>query len=561
MLRLIMVLCLALVWSGGADAALRAWLDRSEIAFGETVTLNIEVQGAGAAAPDFSALDRDFERRGSSSSSQISLVNGQRSAVTLFAVSLQPRREGDVEIPSIKVGADTTPPLALRVGPSPIDTDSGGDVFLEATVAPTELYVQSQAIYSVKLFYAVSLWDGQLEAPAADGLQSYRLGDDLKYQVERGGRRYSVIERRFALVPQRSGELEVAAARFDGTGLDRGGYGGMLGSSGIRLSARGKPITLRVKPQPSGASTPWLPATSLQIEQVGGPLPDEVPLGQPVNLGLSVTARGLVPAQLPELSLPDVEGAAVYPDQASTRDRSDGDGLGAERTRSFAIVPQRAGVLRIPAIRLNWWDVEADVARVAEIPERSIRVLPAAGAQPMDAGGAATEIDAAASQQGRGEDPSATQGARFDDWLQRIGPGSAWPWILLSALLGLGWWRSARRRPSPVGEASPASPTASPAPRLAEALGKADLPAVAAALRAGCPAGAGRPLSSLAAILDDPQQRQAALELEQHLFGPAGKQPDELITRLRKAFRSGPRWRSQEQALRSHPGGFPPLYG
>lgn len=559
MLRFIFMLCAGLLFSDAAEASLRAWLDRSEIALGETVTLNIEVQGAGAAAPDFSILDGEFERRGSSSSSQISLSNGQRSAVTLFAVSLQPRREGQLEVPSIQVGADRTPPLALKVGPSPIDTDSGGDVFLEASVSPAELYVQEQAIYSVKLFYAVSLWDGQLEAPAAEGLQAYRLGDDLKYQVERAGRRYSVIERRFALVPQRSGELEVAAARFDGTGLDRGGYGGLLGSAGIRLSARGKPITLTVRPQPAAAATPWLPAESLQIELSGGSLPDEVAMGEPINLGLTVTARGLVPAQLPEIELPEIEGAATYPDQASTRDLSNADGLGAERMRSFAIVPQRAGELRIPPIRLSWWDVAADAARVAELPSRVVRVLPAAGAAD---GVAANDPLGAKPAIGHGSE-GAVQGQShgWESWLPQASYGPAWPWALLSVLLALGWWRTARRRPLPHAAAALPTPSTPPRLRLPEALRSADPAAAAAALRAAHPGGRKPSLSALAEDLQDAQQKAVVLALEQHLFGAAEKNSAELLAELGRAFRNGPRWREEGVARKADATGFPPLYG
>jgi hypothetical protein len=186
------------------------------------------------------------------------------------------------------------------------------------------------------------------------------LGDDLKYQVERSGRRYSVIERRFALVPERSGEFSLPPPRFEGTGTDRGGYGGLLGSAGVRLSASGDALTLNVRPRPQGAADPWLPASALSLQLVGEAPPQQVRVGEPLSLGLQLSAQGLLPAQLPELELPAIDGAAVYPDQASSRDRSSAEGLASERFRRFAIVPQRAGELQLPALRVPWWDVQSD---------------------------------------------------------------------------------------------------------------------------------------------------------------------------------------------------------
>lgn len=540
----ILVLCIG---PGPVHAQVRAWLDRAEIALGETVTLNIEVQGAGASAPDFSLLDAEFERRGSSSSSQISLVNGQRSATTLFAVSLQPRREGRISVPPLRVGSETTPALEVRVGPSPIDTGSGGDVFLEATLSSADVYVQQQVIYALKLYYAVSLWDGQLDAPAADGVRSYRLGEDLKYQVERGGRRYSVIERRFALVPERSGEIALPPARFDGTGLDRGGYGGLLGSAGIRLSAAGPALSLQVRARPDGAAEPWLPATTMSLQTTGEVLPDVLRVGEPLSLGVQLRASGLVPAQLPEIELPAIDGAAIYPDQASTRDTSSAEGLAGERFRRFALVPQRAGVLELPALRIPWWDVASDQQRWAELPPRSIRVLP----------GAATDA-AEAAPATASSPPEVTQ-----DDVGAQGPGGAPApalWMLATALVGtvLGWYLGRRGRDGNVPPARQEHPVRSiPTDSLAEALRSGELPRVAAALRAAAPGP-----KAISSQLDSPDQRDLAAQLERLLYASSPDvQAAELLAGLRKAFAGGAQWRSKPSSGSGRASPFPPLYG
>ena len=97
---------------------LRSWLDRDRIALGETATLNIEIELADADAPDYSPLLGEFRLSGNTSSRSFESVNGVSRARTLFAVALQPRREGVIGIPGLLVGGQRTQPLTLTVTPS-----------------------------------------------------------------------------------------------------------------------------------------------------------------------------------------------------------------------------------------------------------------------------------------------------------------------------------------------------------------------------------------------------------------------------------------------------------
>ena len=123
---------LLLLASLGAAAQPRAWLDRERIGAGETVTLNIETTGA--TAPDYTPLQREFAVTGNSSRRQFEMVNGRGSTRTLYAVALQPRREGLLAIPSLRVGNERTQPLSLLVTKAPAApaARAGADVFIES---------------------------------------------------------------------------------------------------------------------------------------------------------------------------------------------------------------------------------------------------------------------------------------------------------------------------------------------------------------------------------------------------------------------------------------------
>jgi len=124
-------------------ASVRAWLDRSSMQLGETVTLNVEVSGDNSAAqPDLSALAQDFDLLGTQSSTSVNIVNGQTTAKLLWAVGLSPKREGTLTIPALSVAGQQTPTLTLNVQSALAGGSAGGDVYVETTVEPHAPYVQ-----------------------------------------------------------------------------------------------------------------------------------------------------------------------------------------------------------------------------------------------------------------------------------------------------------------------------------------------------------------------------------------------------------------------------------
>ena len=284
------VLLFALLLPVLALAAPRAWLDRDSMRMGETITLNVEGDIRGA-EPDFSVLDQSFRRLGTSSSSKISIVNGQQSANTLWAVALEPLQEGVIGIPALQVGDATTEPLTLTVLPAPAGGTAaqGEDVFLETDAEPASPYVQQQVRYVVRLYYAVTLLEGQLEEPRPDTGQIRRIGQDVTYQKTVADRRYNVVERRYALIPEASGPVQITGPQFRGRALRPGQFNSMFGA-GINLSARGDNVSIDVRARPAAAPTPWLPAQALSLTDESAGSPAELRVGEPLTITLRVSA-------------------------------------------------------------------------------------------------------------------------------------------------------------------------------------------------------------------------------------------------------------------------------
>jgi hypothetical protein len=361
-----------------------ASLDRSTVGAGETVTLNIEVGDESADAPDLSPLMTDFVVLGTSTNHSLSIVNGRREAHTILGVALRPRREGHLTIPALAVGGSRTQPVSLDVAASSDPNVSAADrpVVLEGKAEPTQAYVGQQIDYTLRLYFAVNLADGQLGDPTAEGAEVRRIGQDANYQSTRGGRRFNVIERHYAIFPQRAGSLEIQPPTFQGTAVDPTDAGSFFGA-GSPVNAVADRLRVTVRERPSSATDgAWIPARELKLSLEGMPADGKGRVGQPITLTMHLDAVGMPFEALPALSLPKIDGADVYPDKAVTGGSTNGPWVTGRRQQGFAVVPTRSGTLHIPETTLHWWNVVTDKAEVATVPAHDIVVSPGVGGIP-----------------------------------------------------------------------------------------------------------------------------------------------------------------------------------
>lgn len=530
-----------LVASLGAAAQPRAWLDRDRIGAGETVTLNIETTAA--AAPDYTPLQREFAVSGNSSRRQFELLNGVGTTRSLYAVALQPRRDGLLTIPSLAVGNQRTQPLSLLVTAAAAAPAArvGDDVFIESEADDQDPYVQQAVGWVVRLYSAVPLVSGQIDQAAPDGASLQRVGDDAQYTRQLGNRAYTVVERRYLLVPERSGSLTIPGASFEGRGA-AGFFDDLFGNRGGALQARGAPRVLRVRAAPASAPQPWLPLHDLQLRYAA--TPQDLRAGNAATLTIEATADGATAAQMPELQLPAIDGVQVFPEPVQADEGFSNGRPRVKLTRRFSLVPTRAGAVQLPGMRVGWWDVRAGAARQASVPPLTWQV--AAGEN------AATPAMPAA----------ARDDARDAPVTRAIGSANR-AWVIASLLfaalwlLTLVWALQHRARPAASSEASmpaPESPSPPSPAGLKRALDRGDFTEVADSLRALARPPA-RDIDEVIERLDDPAQRAALEAMQRARWGDGDGVAARAV--LRSAFARGPRWRSADAPTTSP---LPPLY-
>ena len=553
--RICILLAVLLLWPVSLLAATRAWLEQPQVTLGQAVTLNVETDAV-SATPDLTPLMRDFEVEGQSDSRSVRMVNGRMSASTTFSLTLRPRRAGTLAIPALQVGNERTAPLTLEVSATATaGAASNGLVFVETEVDDPNPYVQQSVGVTVRLYYATPLVSGQLDLDPPDGALLQRVGEIVQSSREIDGRRYSTAERRFLLVPERSGALIVPGARFEGRGAG-GWMDDLLGGNSRQVNITGAPRTLQVRPQPAGAPQPWLPVRDLRMRYTA--VPQQLRTGEAGTLTIETTVVGATQAQLPELPTPSIPGAQVFAEPPQFDERFMGGTPQVTLTRRYSVVPSQAGRLVVPGTAMAWWDVRAGAARRATLPDLTLPVVVGTGSPPS--------VPVAGAARGAATLPAGTDDDILLEGERRV-PPRMWPW--LAAGFALLWlitllWALTRRAGISSGprarvHAQAGAPTMAPATHTAadlkRALDAGELDDIEDVLR-----GMARPA---AVDLDDLHRRLAtasqrgAVELLRRARW-AGGDAAQARAALREAFRGGPRWRTADTGDVQEP--LPPLY-
>ncbi len=548
---LMLALALAMPFTAMAQSASPvASLDRTTVGVGETVTLNIEIGDESSDAPDLAPLMTDFVVLGTSTNHSLSIVNGRREAHTILGVALRPRHEGRLTVPALAVGGQRTQPVTLDVAAASSDgSASAADrpVVLEGKAEPTQAYVGQQIDYTLRLYFAVNLADGQLGDPSAEGAEVRRVGQDANYQSTRGGRRFNVIERHYAIFPQRAGSLEIQPPTFQGTAVDPTDAGSFFGA-GAPVSAVADRLHVNVRERPSSApDAAWIPARELKLALEGMPADGKGRVGQPITLTMRLDAVGMPFEALPALSLPKIDGADVYPDKAVTGGGTSGAWVTGRRQQGFAVVPTRSGTLHIPETTLHWWNVVTDKAEVATLPARDIEVAGGVGATPMPAAGGSVARPSATSPASGPISPT---------------PSTPWRWLFLVAVVlwlvtVAAWLLLARRRPAIAVVPTPREPTRERPARDAFLSSTSADPATVDRLLlawAQTVRPSLRSTGALSAALGSEEQRTAIAMLQRARF--AGGAVDGAA--LKAAFTRGLEWSIEPGG--DGPSGLPPLY-
>ncbi|MBY8934404.1 BatD family protein [Pseudomonas fluorescens] len=378
-----LLLPLLLCTATAQAAELTASVDRSRLNSGETVELTLETSDVTQfGKPDLTALEALFEVRGTRQVNQLNTLNGDNRATTRWIITLLPKENGSVVIPPLQLGDAQSQPITVQVVESDTreNQNSLDPVFIEASLDQSSVYVQAQAILTLRIYHSVSLYDDSSLTPLqiADA-RIEQLGDTRTYEKDLNGVRHGVIEMRYAIYPQHSGLLTIAPQTFSATLVDtqpsqdtnaQGPKPGKL----MRVSSAEIPLTVKPKPLTYPVDAPWLPARSLSLSESWNPEPEHIQVGDSMTRSLTLKVEGLASSQLPALPATDVNGLRRYPDQPVLSNQSTERGIVGSREEREALVPSRSGAIDLPTVDVVWWNTFEDHLEHSSLPARTLQV-------------------------------------------------------------------------------------------------------------------------------------------------------------------------------------------
>ncbi len=408
MLARVLALALALALAGLAcaapayAAAPTARVDRTTLSVGESFELVITlVGGDGTQPPDLSPLARDFDILDRNRASRVDVVNGRRTQVNEWILTLAPKRPGAINVPPLTLAGQSTPPIRLSVdAASAVDPAEARPLFVQVEPLGPAPYVQGEMLVAVRIYTNGNLLGGRLTPPEAVGATFTKVGDQRVFGKVVGRQRYRVIEQGYIMRPQRSGTIEIGPITLE---AQLPGYAGaglpsdmarLLGRSGAvplagadpnlgrEVTLHSDPVRIEVKARPPEAVGWFLPAQDVILSSTWNPPLAQAKAGETLTRTLTLEAVGATPNQLPPLPILDADGVRQY-EESSRSDQALINGKpGAVLIKTISVVPTRGGAITLPGLDVGWWNTDTKTQETAHLPAETFTAAAADPARP-----------------------------------------------------------------------------------------------------------------------------------------------------------------------------------
>ena len=374
---IIFTICL-ICWANNALALsqVEAAVDQNPVVKGEYFVLTVSGDDDLAAnAIDTSALKKDFIIGRTSVNRSTQIINFDSKKKTSWQILLAPKKKGIATIPPFTINGVQSQPIALQVISDANAKQKAKDVFIKAELNHQEAYVGQLLLYKVKLYLAVDLQRGTLNAPQLKNAQIKQIGDDKDSTEIYNGRRFRIIERNYGIIANKPGKLDIGNLSFEGDVLTstRPGLGMFSFNESRPVRVTSPAETVSILPKPQNYHGQWL-VSDLVVLKENWSQEKKYEVGTPITRTITLYASNTDETSLPEIHSTLPEHLKNYPEKPTRNSYTRNGNLVAELKQTEAIIPTQAGTYTFPEIKIPWWNPVLRKQQYALLPAKTIIV-------------------------------------------------------------------------------------------------------------------------------------------------------------------------------------------
>jgi hypothetical protein len=322
-------------------------------------------------------------------STQVSILNGQRTARYIYTYTLNPTAPGDVTIPHIQVLASgqlvTSQPLKLKVVQA--DPNAGAaaiaqTAFIKLMVGKNELYL-GEALPIELVLYVTEGRDATMPQIESQGFTMGKMVQGQQTQTRVNNQIFNVVPFRTYVAPARAGALQLGPASMTLTipkPNARRNIFGIIDADWQRVTLTADAQTINVLPLPTDNVPESFNGAvgTYGLQTSAGPT--NLAVGDPITVKVQISGRG----QLDALALPpqpDWRDFTAYP-PTSAVESGDPHVLSGVKKFEQVLIPQNHEIKTLAPFRFSFFDPQAKQYRTLSGPPVALNIRPTASVAP-----------------------------------------------------------------------------------------------------------------------------------------------------------------------------------
>jgi hypothetical protein len=391
MLRYWMTVVFLLTLTSGlrAEAVFSASATATEVVAGEMLEITYAVENGSLSGLVLSDLTPFDVVSGPARMQHMQIINGKVSRTVAVTYGIRSSRTGTFTIPGAEAVVDgkkrksNTLTITVTGEDSPVAaTNEGppkGDLFIMVFADKNRLWEGEQVVLTYKLFYRINFENVQIhKSPAFEGflMHDFNVGQPQeRVETYRGERYYTLLFKKVALFPNRSGKLELSPMELQctvyGDGSTRGSFFRTQRQKQVIL--RSNKLVFDVKPLPEAGRPADFSGAVGMFSLQSFPARAQATTGDGVTL--KATLRGIGNLKIAHVNTPQMpDGLDVYGPTVKESFSDGSSALQGSKDFDFVIVPAREGQYTLPALQFCYFDPQSGSYETITAPAKQLLV-------------------------------------------------------------------------------------------------------------------------------------------------------------------------------------------